>query len=73
MEKSLIIFLYVLAWPTALYCTFVAAVSFIGAITYSDLQKVIDNMRGVRMRFFYMRYAIIALVAWAIIIALWHR
>lgn len=67
--KTLFMLLLIVSWPMALWCTFVFIASVVAWYRYTELQALLDKMRGVRVSFKF-RYGIYALIFWAIVLAI---
>lgn len=70
MEK-LITFLNIIAWVIGLGSTIFLIGRIIAAFSYSEMDKLIDKIKGVTRTFPIMWPAIVSLICWAFIITFW--
>ena len=69
---GLIVFAKVLAWISALTSMALLVSTFHDAVKYEgSYQQQLDRILGKKRKFFIGRWAIVALVSWAVVIALW--
>lgn len=67
--ESLLVFLHIIAWVIAICSTTLLVMRIIGALTYSKLDKLVDDLHNQKTTWPVKWPAIIALICWAFIIA----
>jgi hypothetical protein len=58
-------FIYVIAWFVACLSTLILLATVLAAAVYSDADRVMDQMRGIKRTFKVLWPFVIAFIAWA--------